>query len=216
MKKNFSGYIFLLFIILFSLGIVAYFYYDRQNAVSTIIQKLGFFGVILSVVLMAVLCMTPIPSEGLLVVYLKIYGVYWGTILGWLGSNFGALLIFFFARNYGQRFLEKIVKPERYRLVDNWVQRKGNIGLFVVRLLPIPAFAVNYAAGVIQSVRFWPYLWTAAVSIIPYYIGTALVFLGVSQQVWVGLAVGTVIILVIWGISYRIGREKLPLKKSND
>ncbi|HEX3015745.1 MAG TPA: TVP38/TMEM64 family protein, partial [Desulfobacteria bacterium] len=66
--------------------VVAFLYYDRTNAISLIIQRLGFSGAILAILLISVLCMTPIPSEGLVVLFLKVYGVYWGTIFAWIGS----------------------------------------------------------------------------------------------------------------------------------
>ena len=187
--------------------IVVFLYLDRRNEISSSIQGLGFLGMFIAIVLMAFLHLTPVPSEGLLVLYLKIYGIYLGTLIAWLGSALSTLLIFFIARYYGQRFLQKLVTPERFNMVDNWVKRKGSLGLLIARLLPIPAFLVNYIAGVIPSVRFWPYVWTGALSIIPYYVGTALVFLGVSRAIWVWLIVGGIMIIVFWSLGYMFNRR---------
>lgn len=187
--------------------IVVFLYLDRRNEISSSIQGLGFLGMFIAIVLMAFLHLTPVPSEGLLVLYLKIYGIYLGTLIAWLGSALSTLLIFFIARYYGQRFLQKLVTPERFNMVDNWVKRKGSLGLLIARLLPIPAFLVNYIAGVIPSVRFWPYVWTGALSIIPYYLGTALVFLGVSRAIWVWLIVGGIMIIAFWSLGYMFNRR---------
>ena len=187
--------------------IVVFLYLDRRNEISSSIQGLGFLGMFIAIVLMAFLHLTPVPSEGLLVLYLKIYGIYLGTLIAWLGSALSTLLIFFIARYYGQRFLQKLVTPERFNMVDNWVKRKGSLGLLIARLLPIPAFLVNYIAGVIPSVRFWPYVWTGALSIIPYYVGTALVFLGVSRAIWVWLIVGGIMIIAFWSLGYMFNRR---------
>jgi len=189
------------------LSVLLFFYLDRSDAISKIIKNSGFFGAVLALVLMAFVSMTPVPTEGLLVLYQKVYGVYWGTSLAWLGANLGALIIFFIARPYGQKFLSQFVQPRYFELVDHWVREKGTRGLFIARLLPIPAFAVNYIAGVLPSVRLWPYFWTAALSIIPYYLATALVFLGVSQQVWPWLIAGAIGILAFWGVGYWVRRR---------
>ena len=187
--------------------IVVFLYLDRRNEISSSIQGLGFLGMFIAIVLMAFLHLTPVPSEGLLVLYLKIYGIYLGTLIAWLGSALSTLLIFFIARYYGQRFLQKLVTPERFNMVDNWVKRKGSLGLLIARLLPIPAFLVNYIAGVIPSVKFWPYVLTGALSIIPYYVGTALVFLGVSRAIWVWLIVGGIMIIAFWSLGYMFNRR---------
>ena len=189
------------------ISVLLFFYLDRSDAISKIIKSSGFFGAILALVLMAFVSMTPVPTEGLLVLYQKVYGVYWGTSLAWLGANLGALIIFFIARPYGEKFLSQLVQPRYFKLVDHWVREKGTWGLFIARLLPIPAFAANYIAGVLPSVRFWPYFWTAALSIIPYYVATALVFLGVSRQVWPWLIVGAIGILAFWGVGYWVKRR---------
>ncbi|RNC29159.1 MAG: TVP38/TMEM64 family inner membrane protein YdjZ [Candidatus Dichloromethanomonas elyunquensis] len=189
----------------------AFFYYDRGNDISAIIQKMGWPGAVLAVLFMAIFCMTPIPSEALAVMYLKIYGVFWGTVLSWLGSIVSSVIIYFIARQYGQQVMCKMISPERFNLVNDWVERKGTAGLFVARMLPLPAFAVNYIAGVIPSIRFWPYLWTAAISIIPYYIGTALVFLGIIMTTWCWLLLGGAAIAVFWSVGYIFNRKKIGI-----
>ncbi len=197
-----------LIIMAFTVFIAVFLYLDRRNQISSIILSLGAFGVVVAILLMSVVCMTPMPSEGLMVLFLKVYGVYWGTVFAWLGSNLSTVVIFVIARYYGQRLMQKLVTPARFKLIDNWVKRKGTGGLFVARLLPVPAFAVNYVAGTIPSIRFWPYLWTAAISIIPYYVGTSLVFLGIAKEVWHWLIVGGAAIIAFWSAGYLLNRRR--------
>ncbi len=198
-----------LIIAAFIVFVVAFLYFDRRNQISAAIQGLGVLGPVIAILLMVVLCMTPIPSEGLVVLFLKIYGIYWGTFYAWLGASLSSIVIFAIARYYGSNFIEKLIAPDRFNMVDRWVQRKGTVGLFIARLLPIPAFAVNYVAGVIPSVGFWPYLWTAAISIVPYYLGTALVFLGVSREIWRWLIIGGIAIVAFWSTGYMLNRHKI-------
>lgn len=85
----------------------------------------------------------------------------------------------------------------------------------MARLLPLPAIAVNYAAGVIPSIKFWPYFWTACVSIIPYYIGTALVVIGVAKHTWLWFLAGGLVILAIGSIGYVLGRKNGQINNTN-
>lgn len=187
--------------------IVLFFYLDRHNDISQVIWSWGKAGILLSILFMAAICMTPIPSEGLLIVLFKIFGIYNGAFYSWIGSILSALVIFYLARNWGQAFFRKMITPHRFHMVDHWILKRGSMGLFIARLLPIPAFAVNYITGVMPSVRLWPYIWTASLSIIPYYIGTALVYTGAARSTWIWLMAGGLIMFALWGISYILGAK---------
>lgn len=207
-KVNKTNYIGLaLIIVVFAVLLVLFFYLDRRNELSVFIRNLGLGGIFLSILLMSALCMTPIPSEGLMILLLKIFGVYAGTLYSWLGSTLSSLTVFYLARYFGKSFFQKLITPHRFATVDHWIHKKGSFGLLIARLLPIPAFAVNYIAGAMPSVKLWPYVWTAALSIIPYYIGTALVYVGIVQSTWIWLALGGFAILAFWGMSYSLSRK---------
>ncbi|ODA41493.1 VTT domain-containing protein [Desulfosporosinus sp. BG] len=207
-KRNISKYAWTgVLITTFVLLIAAFFYFDRRNEISVFIRAWGLWGVVFAIFLMAAICMTPIPSEGLVVLYLKIYGIYEGIFFAWLGSTLSALAIFIIVRVYGQMLMKRLISPERFNTVDNWIKGKGSLGLLVARLLPIPAFAVNYIAGAMPSMKLWTYLWTAALSMIPYYVGTALVFLGVARETWIWLVLGIVALIIFWGTGYILNKR---------
>ena len=202
-KYGWTGVLIAAFVFL----IAAFFYLDRRNELSVIIQEWGLWGVAFAIFLMAALCMTPIPSEGLVVLFLKIYGIYQGIFFAWVGSTLSAVAIFIIVRVYGQKLMQKLISPERFKVVDKWIKGKGSLGLLVARLLPIPAFAVNYIAGAMPSMKLGTYLWTAALSIIPYYIGTALVFLGVARETWIWLVLGSVALILFWSTGYLLTKR---------
>ncbi len=205
--KKYSRFVLLMAV--FIMLIVVYLYFDRRYAISLAIQSLGLLGVVIVILLMAIICITPIPSEGLVFLNLKIYGVYLGIFISWLGLSLSLLIIFVITRFFGQKLMLRIITPEHFHAVDNWVKRKGTLGLLIARLLPIPAVAINYIAGLIPSVEFWPYFWTGALSIIPYYVGTVLVFLGVSKGTWPWLILGSIAIFAFWSTSYVYKRRQL-------
>ena len=198
-----------LLIVAFVLLIAVFFYFDRRNEISVIIREWGLWGVVFAIFLMTALCMTPIPSEGVVILYLKIYGIYQGVFFAWLGSTLSAIAIFIIVRAYGQSLMNRLISPERFEVVDNWVKGKGSLGLFLARLLPIPAFAVNYIASAMPSMKLWTYLWTAALAMIPYYVGTALVFLGVARETWIWLVLGIVALMLFWGVGYVLNKRRV-------
>lgn len=191
----------------FVLFVIAFFYFDRQNQISDIIRTCGPFGVILVVLLMAGVCLTPMPSEGLVIMYLKIYGVYLGIFLAWFGATLSALVIFIVVRLYGQGLIQKYFSADHIKTVDRWICGKGATGLLVARLLPLPAFAVNYISAAMPSMKLWTYLWTAALTIIPYYIGTALVFLGVANETRQWFVLGVVALVAFWCAGYYLKKK---------
>ena len=195
----------------FGILIVAFFYLDRRNQLSTIIQAWGLWGAFFAILLMTAFCMTPIPSEGLVIMFLKIFGVYEGVFFAWIGSTISAMVIYILVHSYGQTLMQKLISPERFNLVDHWVEGKGSLGLLVARLLPIPAFAVNYIASAMPSMRIWSYLWTSALSMIPYYVGTALVYLGVAQATWLWFVLGFGALILFWGTGYYLNKRKSPI-----
>lgn len=202
-----------LFIIIFLFLIVLFFYLDRKNQLSTLIRAWGIWGILLSILLMAALCMTPIPSEGFYLLLLKIFGVFLGPIYSWLGSIISAFVIYYLVHYFGKSLFQKLITPKYFETVDNWVKKRGSVGLLAARILPIPAFIVNYIAAAMPSISLWPYVWTSAVSIIPYYLGTTLVYIGVAKSTWIWLVAGVTAIIVVFTVSYQLNK-KTNLKKN--
>jgi uncharacterized membrane protein YdjX (TVP38/TMEM64 family) len=160
------------------------------------------FGICIVIVVMALICVTPIPSEGLLILILKIYGTWFGILYAWFGSLASTLLVFMIARYVGANVLQSLITPQRFSQVDRWIQRRGTIGILIVRLLPIPGFLTSYILGTMPSIRLWAYVWTAAISIIPYYVGVTFIFLGIFSHGVHWIAIGMVGLALLWGATY--------------
>jgi uncharacterized membrane protein YdjX (TVP38/TMEM64 family) len=195
------------FILLMIAIVVLYYYLDKQNLISTLIQGWGFGGVLLAIFLIALIFMTPVPSEGLLIIYFKIFGPFFGVFYAWIGTLISSLFMFLLARKQAKWALQKLITPQYFNMVNAWIKERGSIGLFFARLLPIPAFAVNYIAGAMPSVKLWPYFWTAALSIIPYYTGALLIYYGASQKTLYYLIIGLIGVALLWGLSYCLSKK---------
>lgn len=186
--------------------VVGFFRIDRHNQVSMAIQGWGAWGIVLSVLLMAAFCVIPVPSEFLMVMNMKVFGVWWGIFYTWIGAMLGAVAVFYVARSMGARLLEAFISEERLQQVNDWIGRKGALGLLLARLVPLPFIVVNYAAGVLRSVKTWEYIWTTGVGLLPYDVGAALVFLGLSTRYTIWLAVGGLAVVGIWVGGYFFNR----------
>jgi uncharacterized membrane protein YdjX (TVP38/TMEM64 family) len=190
-------------------GVGLYLYYDRHNMLSSFLRSWGISGIAIAILLMAIICTTPVPSEGLLVVYLKIYGAWWGSFYAWMGAVLSSLMVFMIARHFGTTLLQSLITKRRFEIVDDWIKRRGTTGLLFMRLLPVPGFITSYVVGTIPSVRLWSYVWTGAVSVLPYYVGASLLYLGVSHRFvsYIGIGVGT--LSLFWFCGYFVKRKWL-------
>lgn len=189
------------------MAVVLFFYYDRHNALSSVFRSWGLIGDVIAILVMAVICITPLPSEGLLVLYLKIFGTWWGVTYGWLGAVLSSVVVFFVARHLGTPILRSAITPARFHQVDTWVQKRGVAGLLFARLLPIPGFLISYILGTIPSIGLWSYVWTAAVSIIPYYVGSALIYIGIASHLFTWLVIGVIALLLFWLLGYMVKKR---------
>ncbi|MHB1629718.1 MAG: TVP38/TMEM64 family protein [Bacilli bacterium] len=189
------------------LSVAVFFYLDQHNLLSNAIQRWGTFGVGAGILLMALICMTPVPSEGLLLILLKVYGVWLGLLYAWIGSSASAVAIFAIARVVGRPLMETLIDPAKLRKVEKFASRKGTAGLLVARLLPVPAMLVNYTVGMLPSVSFIVYLWTAMVAIMPYYASTALLYEGVMAGAQSWLFTGLAAIAVLTAVGFLLNRR---------
>lgn len=196
---------------LFLFGILllfAIYYLQRKYHFADAIRTWGWIGVVASILLMALLCIIPVPSEFLLLMNLNAYGIFWGITYAWIGVLLGTAAIFLMARYLGRPVLESFIPEERFEQVEAWVSSKGGLGLLMARLLPVPASVINYIAGVLKSVHWWDYLWTAAVGMIPYYCAVALIYVGVSKRIVVWLVFGGMALAFAWLFSRFLSKRR--------
>lgn len=172
--------------------------FDRANTISALIQHTGPLGILVGVILMAVLSVLPVPTEFIMIIIMKVFGPWWGILYCWVGTMISATITFLLARHYGRRLLRVFISERRVRKVSHWIEDRGVMGLILARIVPLPFVVVNYTAGISKGVKTWNYIWTSAVGGIPYYAGSALVFLGISQRTRTWLWVGGVAMVTIW------------------
>lgn len=174
----------------------SYHYRHDIEHVVLIVQSLGFYGVAIAVVAMAIMCIIPVPSEFLIIVNIEMYGVFWGSVYSWVGAVIGAVVAMRLTRQHFQPLYRRIFSEQRQNQVDTWVKRRGTLGLLGLRLTPFPYHALNYIAGMLD-VRLWPFLWTTGIGLIPFYVFFGGAALGVTHGVIPAIITGVIVLLVM-------------------
>ena len=137
------------------------------GAIEAFILELGIWGAVGAVLLMVVHSFVPFPAEFLAIANGMIFGPMLGIALTWLGAMLGAIVAFGLTRLFGRPFVARFVDVEKVQRFDAWLMRDGWQVLLLARLAPVVAFnLVNYAAG-LTAIRWWTFLWTTAIGILP-------------------------------------------------
>ncbi|MCW8931955.1 MAG: TVP38/TMEM64 family protein [Gammaproteobacteria bacterium] len=168
-----------------------------------IIRDSGPWGVAVSLGLMIIHSFIPFPSEFVAIANGLIYGPFWGVVITWCGAMMGACVAFALAKKLGVPFVNKLLNQQQQKKLTDWTEHYGTGSLLFSRFIPIIAFnLINYAAG-LANVKWWTFLWTTGLGILPLTI--IMVIIGdqintIPQSLWVVLLL---IGLLSWLIIHR-------------
>ena len=197
-------------LVLFAASVWGFFHYrhDLEHAVR-IVQSFGFSGILFAILIMAILCVIPVPSEFFIVATAEVFGVGWGLFYSWIGAIIGAVAAMYLTRWMGQSWIRRMLPEERQRQVDEWIRRRGTLGLLTLRFVPfLPYHAANYVAGLL-TVRLWPFVWTTALGIIPFFLGMGAFLLGFSSGMLPAVWAGAGMLAVLGFLSYTFRKKWL-------
>lgn len=113
------------FLVISGAGILVYIFKDYLTGlkellskgsveqVAELIRSWGIWAPLLSTLLMLLHAVVfPIPSFLITGANGAIFGVFWGTVISWVGAMFGGLASFYLARWLGEAFVKKMVHHE--------------------------------------------------------------------------------------------------------
>jgi uncharacterized membrane protein YdjX (TVP38/TMEM64 family) len=154
----------------------------------------GAWSAVVAVLLMVLHSFVPLPAEIIAIANGMLFGTWLGIALTWAGAMLGAVLSCALARALGRPFVRLLVSERRWRQVETLSLTPTT--LFVVRLVPLISFnLVNYAAGLL-GVRWWPFLWTTALGILPLTVAMVVAGEGMLHvPLWLWFAVAAAVIL---------------------
>ena len=101
-----------------------------------------------------------------------VFGLWWGTLLNWLGATIGANLAYLLARFLGREGITQLLgaRAEKWpamERLDRAVRKHGFRGMLTLRLIPVVPFnALNFGGGLVGM--SWPsYALSTALGILP-------------------------------------------------
>lgn len=141
---------------------------------------LGIFGILAYALLMVICGMVIAPLSPLTVASGIFFGFGWGFAGVMMGTITGAAVNFLASRYLFRGFItRRLANNPQFQAIDAAVAREGWRFVVLMRFVPLPFGFVNYTFG-LTAVRFWPYLISTAITIMPSNI--FLIWLGASTQ----------------------------------
>lgn len=161
-----------------------------------LVRSWGPWGAFGSMLLMILHSFLPLPSEVIAFANGMIFGPWLGVAVTWSGAMLGAILSYALARWLGRPFVRWALPERHWQRIDAIPTRAGV--LLIVRLMPVISFnLVNYAAGLL-GVRWWPFLWTTGLGILPLTIAMVLLGHEMLGAPWLSLTVLAAIVFASW------------------
>ena len=191
--------------------------HDLMRVLVEGIGSMGYPGIFLLMAMESSLL--PVPSELVMppAGYLAQQGLMnpWVAIIaGTIGSLAGAYVNYYCARSLGRPLILKygkyfLVPPEKFRRVEGFFLRHGEISTFIGRLLPVVRHLISIPAGLsrMNHVRFSAYtllgafLWCSILTGIGYAIGRnegLIVTYSKQAVVWAAFGSGSLLAAYIW------------------
>ena len=97
-----------------------------------------------------------------------IYGLFWGTIISWVGEVVGALIMYVFARYLFRSAVKGWIKNSPYlKQVDDYSAANGFKVLLIARLLPLAPSGIITAIAAISRMSFRDFFLATLVGKLP-------------------------------------------------
>lgn len=152
---------------LLALAVDRILHVDVEGVVALLRESGPFAPVVLVGLMMVAVVVPPVPSVPLDVAAGVAFGWAWGVAWVLVGAELGAVVAFLLARGLGRGWVERRVDPKALARVDEVVERRGFLGLLLMRLLPAFHFDwVSYAAG-LTSMRLLPFAGATLLGMLP-------------------------------------------------
>jgi len=138
-------------------------------ALAEYLRSFGTWGIVVTIVLFIVMTFTIVfPFMILSGAAGIVYGLFWGTVISWLGEVTGALFMFVFARYFFRKMVEQwIVKSPYLKQVDDYSAANGFNALLIARLLPLAPSGIITAVAAISKISFRDFFLATLVGKLP-------------------------------------------------
>ncbi len=133
----------------------------NQQTLQQAIAPFGVFAPLAFGVIYIVAGLVFLPVSALSIAAGALFGTFWGLIIVLFSATIAAALAFLIARpccnllpQAKQGIIKKLQQTVEHRLETSTFQT-----IFILRLLYLPYMALSYAAGLVRTCKFWPFVW---------------------------------------------------------
>lgn len=142
---------------------------DSMDQFAVFLRSYGWWAPMVSILLMVVQSIAaPLPSFLLAAANVIVFGMFWGSVISWVGGMAGATISFYLARRWGYPFVAKVTgKADVLKRVEEFSGNHGFLLILTARLLPFISFdLVSYLAG-LSRIRAFSFLLATGIGQIP-------------------------------------------------
>src|SRR5258708_6726452 len=112
-------------------------------------------------------------------VTLPVFNLFWAAFAGAIGCNLGSELAYWVGAKGGRRAIERygryiLMSKHELAIADRWFEKRGDVIVFVARLLPVIRTFIAFPAGVARMNRVKFHVYTFVGSL-PWCLGLAYV-----------------------------------------
>ncbi|SDF40695.1 TVP38/TMEM64 family protein [Sporolituus thermophilus] len=138
-------------------------------ALAEYLRSFGAWGILVTLALFVIMTFTIVfPFMILSGAAGIVYGLFWGTLLSWMGELIGALFMFVFARYFFRHAVEGwIAKSPYLKQVDDYSAANGFKALLIARLLPLAPSGIITAVAAISRISFYDFFWATFLGKLP-------------------------------------------------
>lgn len=187
---------------------------DFSESLDKFLEGFGFLAPLALVIVLALqVILAPLPGQifGLASGY--IYGPWIGTLISMVGLTIGSFVAFYLGRKFGRPLVERFVNKKTVKKFDYLVNRRGEITIFLIFLLPVfPDDAICFIAG-LTKIPIPTLVILAVLGRLPGFITLNFVGSGVAYQNLDMAIVLFTVLMVVSGIIY-IYNENIEEKLS--
>jgi len=142
---------------------------ESLNEIKELVLSWGIAAPLMSVILMTIQAViAPLPAFLLTATNGLVFGVYWGTVISWIGAMFGALVSFMISRLFFESFSKRILSQKKgMEYIDRLSSKYGFKVILTARLLPFISFDfISYAAG-LSPIKIRSFLLATGIGMLP-------------------------------------------------
>ena len=193
-------------LIIFVFIVFTYFVQTNVEFFEELIGK-SLAGILIYILIIIVaIVVAPISSISLIPLVSNIWGWQLAGIINVVGWTLGSVVVFFLTRRYGVEIIKRLISIKQIYYFENKIPKENLfLVVFLLRMV-VPVDILSYALGLFSKIKFWPFVFTTVLGIIPgafalAYVGTinllfqVIIFLIVGIVVLVGLIMREYILL---------------------